>query len=1205
MATEHSREIPYNYTSADDGQIVRHLFGSAVWYALERIRFQRRTGQRIKLLMRFMGEMFILRRNPFIYQDLIDSAARHSRFFRSVERDLDTVAANADGIPELETILTSCRAYLSAVETEVADMGNRRSRIRKALGTIVGNENVFFDPFTLISHATDATDWRLHLPLAVVRPAQESQIAPLLNAVAELGLHVIPRGAGTGLTGGSVPVHRDCVIINTEKLNRIRCISQRTFTLDDGRREERPVLCLESGVITGHAMDYAAENGLVFATDPTSAWACTIGGNIAENAGGKTAVLWGTAIDNLLLWRIAMPGGRAFEVRRLDHPCRKIRPEDTVRFAVTDQEGRIVRRIELSGTDIRRPGLGKDITNKALGGLPGVQKEGTDGIITSAEFILHSAYPGKTTFCLEFFGDDMDEASRVITCISEEFVNRDGAALMALEHFDEEYVRAIDYKVKAARSESPKAVLLIDMVGRSAGQIGEGTRRLERLLANYPNTFLFTARDEAEAQRFWRDRKRLGAIAARTNAFKLNEDVVVPIAALAEFSRFVDHYNIEEERYNQKLMVWQLGAYLEKAEPIEDPKWLEAKLPKARELFRETLKHIDLAGKEHLRQATHVENLMADLRALFKGFTRVCGEMEQIREEIRTRLIVIATHMHAGDGNVHVNIPVFSNDRDMMSRAAETADAVMAKTVELGGVVSGEHGIGFTKLKYLDPERLAELADYRHEIDPDNVMNPGKLADLKIPDRVFTPSFNLLGLEARILRHGSLENLAERISKCVRCGKCKANCCVFYPARNLFFHPRNKNLALGALIEALLYEAQRSHSTRFESLRHLEEIAEHCTICHKCHAPCPVDIDTGRVSILEREILSARQFKRTALPTRASLAYLENRNPAFNSAFRKAVLQWGGAMQRLGVRLTGLLPGKSRNPGGRIRQLLETPLPPPSRKTLHDGLPAAGDSQALLVEPDGQATRTVFYFPGCGSERLFGRVGRATLFILLKSGSRVVLPPPFLCCGFPARVNAKEDMNARMTLRNAILFSQIRDMFGWLAFDACVVSCGTCRESLEELGVTDIFDARLTDASRFALDNGLALNSGKNCLYHTPCHDSLDGGAPTLLEKAGRYTVQPVAHCCAEAGTLALSRPDIANAMRRKKTEAIAQALAEDPDRNLMLTNCPACLQGLGRHRNPPIEVRHITEELARNCGGDQWQAELARIVDRAEVVSF
>ena len=85
---------------------------------------------------------------------------------------------------------------------------------------------MLFDPFALVAHATDATDWRLALPVAVAMPETAEQVAPLLAAIGRMGLKAIPRGAGTGLTGGAVPLARGCVIINTEQLNRIRGIRQ-------------------------------------------------------------------------------------------------------------------------------------------------------------------------------------------------------------------------------------------------------------------------------------------------------------------------------------------------------------------------------------------------------------------------------------------------------------------------------------------------------------------------------------------------------------------------------------------------------------------------------------------------------------------------------------------------------------------------------------------------------------------------------------------------------------------------------------------------------------------------------------------------------------------------------------------------------------------------------------------------------------------
>ena len=429
-----------------------------------------------------MGDMFILRRNPFLWQWLVESHRRRRNFFRTASRDIEVIERNTKDDDRVRGVLRRCREYLRQVEDELSHAPGRRQKIRRALGAIVGEHNIAFDPFAIISHATDATDWRLALPLAVVWPAEESQVAPLLRACADLGLRVIPRGAGTGLTGGAVPLAEGCVMVNTERLNRIGGI--RAEMLGAGR--SAAVMDVEAGVITEDAMAAAEKQGLVFATDPTSAWASTIGGNLAENAGGKSAVLWGTAIDNVLSFRVIMPGGVSVDVARVEHPLRKILPEDEVRFRITRDDGAPARDIVLRGNDLRKKSLWKDITNKTLGGVPGLQKEGTDGVITSARFVLYRAYEKQSTACLEFFGHSMDEASQVILALSREIQNRGDEALLALEHFDEEYVRAIGYRVKATREERPKAVLLIDLVAREDGGMKTGRATLEAIVARLP-----------------------------------------------------------------------------------------------------------------------------------------------------------------------------------------------------------------------------------------------------------------------------------------------------------------------------------------------------------------------------------------------------------------------------------------------------------------------------------------------------------------------------------------------------------------------------------------------------------------------------------------------------------------------------------------------------------------------------------------------
>jgi Fe-S oxidoreductase len=281
-------------------------------------------------------------------------------------------------------------------------------------------------------------------------------------------------------------------------------------------------------------------------------------------------------------------------------------------------------------------------------------------------------------------------------------------------------------------------------------------------------------------------------------------------------------------------------------------------------------------------------------------------------------------------------------------------------------------------------------------------------------------------------------------------------------------------------------------------------------------------------------------------------------------------------------------------------------MPVIDKGTLRDDLPDCEPDQALLFEPARPAKATAFYFPGCGSERLFSSVSKASIHLLLASGTRVVLPPPFLCCGFPHHVNAREEAHGRVVLRDTIVFSQIREMFRYLDFDAVVVSCGTCREALVAMEAAKTFGCELADVSRFALKQGLAVARSDEAalLYHTPCHDSLDAKGPEVLAQAG-LALERVPHCCSEAGTLALSRPDITDAMLHRKRAALQDALGEERSERVLLTNCPSCLQGLGRHADLPVVVRHAAVELAMRASGPDWEERFRAEAAKAIAVRF
>ncbi|MFH2091663.1 MAG: DUF3683 domain-containing protein [Pseudomonadota bacterium] len=1193
------RKIPYNYTSADDDRIIKHLFGSELLNVIQTLEHKKQTGRSSRLLHRFMGDLFIVQRNPFLFHELAEHPKKRKKLFSEFNADLDFIEKNAKDNGVLQ-VYEACKHQLDHLLKKIESVRKDQNKIRRQLSPILGKDNIYFDPFNVLAHATDATDWRMFLPVAVLRPDKESQVPLILQKIEQLGFKIIPRGGGTGLTGGATPLTDTCVMLNTEKLNRIDEIQIQTDT--HGRKFAS--LNLEAGVITQDAIDFAKSRGYIFATDPTSAWACTIGGNLAENAGGKTAVLYGTAIDNLLSFNIVMPDAALYTVKRKDHPLRKILPADIVEFQIFHASGELKHTIVLNGEDIRKKGLGKDVTNKTLNGLFGIQKEGCDGVITAARFILYPQFKFKKTFCIEFFGNDMSQAGQVIAEITKTFHNLD-PTLIALEHFDREYVKAIKYKAKTSMGSTIVAVLLIDMVSNDPVKIDQGSQLLQDILSIYDKTGLSEAKNEQQAQRFWQDRKRLGAIAAHTNAFKLNEDIVLPIDSLAEFARFVDQYNIQEKKINQVHIIDNMIHVLDNIVPAADPELFQKRVSQVKNVAFQIKKKLDISSKDAIEAGIHSKNFYNEAVNRLQGYLKVVDHLTLSYETTRSRLIVIATHMHAGDGNVHVNIPVLSNDRQMMERANQTADRVMEKAIELNGVVSGEHGIGVTKLKHLDPEQIEKFSQYRAKVDPNGLMNPEKLSDVTVLDKVFTTSFNLLEVEARILEYGSLSDLAAKIAHCVRCGRCKTSCPVFYPAKNMFFHPRNKNLSLIALIEALLYVSQRNQSTAFDVLKNIEQIADHCTICHKCFDKCPVNIDSGLISIDERNVLDTMGFKKKPVATGVTLKYLENKNKLINPLMRSALLGAGATLQRSAHKFlsSGIKDSETRWP----LLLLKTPVARPGTGTLRSILPDTNQTQALVLEPQKEARSTVFYFPGCGSERIFSQISKACLFLLLENQHRVILPPAYLCCGYPFLVNARKKIHDTIVLENTILFSRIREMFSDLTFDGCIVSCGTCMESLRKIEADKILGCQIKDISQYLFDQGVDVSFNKTYLYHEPCHDSLEHNALNLFARYSKdHPVKSIPFCCSEAGTMALSRPDISHAMLDRKRKAIELlGLPANKEPVTVLTNCPSCLQGLGRLERLAIKPVHMAIELARLTGGKAWEETLKTYLSRHEVVPF
>ncbi|MBN2802386.1 MAG: DUF3683 domain-containing protein, partial [Deltaproteobacteria bacterium] len=547
------REIPYNYTSFSDREIILRYFDSETWDVLNELRNKRVTGRSAKLLFEVVGDIFVIDRNPYIFNDFLDNPIKQKRLKTVHNRKL-AVIAKGSGDSRVKLILdrvaNKSREFFKSFKKET----ERRKEISSALCKIVKKEDLFFTAFHKVFHATDATDWRVEFPEAVIYPSTEDEISRIVKKVPDINMKIVPRGGGTGLTGGAVPVQRQTLVVNTERLSHISEV-----TLEKSGEVEIPVVEAGAGAVTEIVTKFCKERGYIFATDPTSSWASTIGGNIAENCGGKKAVMWGTAIDNIFSFTIVNSSGEIIEVVRKDHPHRKINEDDQVTFNVFNKsrDGELLKTITLKGDEIRKKGVGKDITNKALGGIPGIQKEGGDGIITSAKFVLYRPFNFSKTLCLEFYGDNLVNASKAIVAIREKFKKNKDVFLLALEHFDDKYAQAVNYKNKSARRGIPKAVLLIDLESNDEALLNSECNSIEQMVKQYECEG-FTAKDSAEKKIFWKDRKNLGAIARHTNAFKLNEDVVIPIESLPEFADFIESLNNEKLAANNLLALNQI-----------------------------------------------------------------------------------------------------------------------------------------------------------------------------------------------------------------------------------------------------------------------------------------------------------------------------------------------------------------------------------------------------------------------------------------------------------------------------------------------------------------------------------------------------------------------------------------------------------------------------------------------------------------------
>ncbi len=1271
--TARLREIPYNYTSFSDREIVIRLLGAARWDLLNDLRAQRRTGRSAKMLYEVLGDMWVVKRNPYIEDDLLGNRKRRAALVAGMRNRLAGIEARRETPdPRVAELLAAAQAAVTAFEAEFEDTLVLRRRALSRLTRVTHRDNVQFDGLARVSHVTDATDWRIEYPFVVINPDHAEEVADIVAACIELGLTIIPRGGGTGYTGGAIPLTRLSAVINTEKLDTLAAIAQITLP---GTGKAVPVLKCGAGVVTRRAMESAESAGLVFACDPTSADASCIGGNVAMNAGGKKAVLWGTALDNLASWKMVTPDAQWMLVERLDHNLGKIHDIAVARFRVTRyaSDGKTpdgaAEVLEIPGSTFRKRGLGKDVTDKVLGGLPGIQKEGCDGIITEATFVLHRMPPAIRTVCLEFFSAVSVAVPSIVEIKHYLDANPD-AILAGLEHLDERYVKAVGYATKSRRAGRPKMVLVGDIVGENEDAVAAAASQVVRL-ANARGGEGFIAVSAEARKTFWLDRARTAAIARHTNAFKINEDVVIPLERLGDYSDGIERINIELSIRNKLRILDAVAAVVGSELPVVQPEAgvsatevIGDRVERAQALIATThnrwqwlLDHIDTPLAElrekqgaswgfysslithhssppspqpsslfhvlqdHSVRVSWKEEVRAHLADIFSGrpFAKVLEAIDAAHRLALRGRVFVALHMHAGDGNVHTNIPVNSDNYAMLQEAADAVARIMRLAESLDGVISGEHGIGITKLEFLPAERVAAFQGYKDRVDPHGHFNKGKLlrngetaADLS---NAYTPSFSLLGAESLILEHSDVGAIANSIKDCLRCGKCKPVCATHVPRANLLYSPRNKILATSLLIEAFLYEEQTRRGISLDHFDEFGDVADHCTICHKCANPCPVDIDFGDVSIAMRNFLRQHGKRRFNAGAKASMLFLNATDPRTINIMRKLMIDWGFKVQRIAhsaAKALGLAGRQTRHPPATVGKppvrtqvihFINKPMPGKLPKKASRALLDIEDARMVPVIRDAtkitEDSEAVFYFPGCGSERLFSQVGLATQAMLFDLGVQTVLPPGYLCCGYPQTAAGEEAKGQAITTANRVLFHRVAHTLNYLDIQTVIVSCGTCMDQLQKYEFEKIFPGcRLLDIHEYLLERGVKLEgaTGTRYMYHDPCHTPMKTHAP--LKVVNTLMATPVAlsdRCCGEAGTLAVTRPDISTQIRFRKEEELRRGAAQlrtgDTDAKVkILTSCPSCLQGLARYnQDADIEADYIVVEMARHLLGADW----------------
>lgn len=367
-------------------------------------------------------------------------------------------------------------------ETAVLDSTQLTEEIIKKLTSIVGEENIFQDEERLAEYGHDKTEDLLFLPDVVVKPKNTNEVSEVLKVCNHHRLPITPRGGGTGLAGGALPVHKG-VILSMERFNKILDIDELNLQAT-----------VEPGVITEVFQNAVIERGLFYPPDPSSKGSCFLGGNLANNSGGPKAVKYGVTRDYVINMEVVLPTGE----------------------------------IIWTGANVMKNSTGYNLTQLLCG------SEGTLGVITKIVFKLRG-YPKKNVLMLIPFSTN-EEACKAIASIFVEGITPSG-----VEFFEREAgIKTIEYCEEVLGSpittqlpDNMEAYLLCELDGNDEEVLMKDAERVMAVVEKFDIGEVLFADTALQKNELWKVRKNISP-AVNWKTVTKSDDVVVPRSKLPE-----------------------------------------------------------------------------------------------------------------------------------------------------------------------------------------------------------------------------------------------------------------------------------------------------------------------------------------------------------------------------------------------------------------------------------------------------------------------------------------------------------------------------------------------------------------------------------------------------------------------------------------------------------------------------------------------